>query len=255
LTSTQFDDEVVVRSRQGAVLVLTINRPEARNSIIGEVSQALEAGFDEAEADPAIRAVVITGAGTAFSSGADLSGRGGPSSETERGGFAGLVRRRVGVPVIAAVNGPAVGGGFEIVLACDLVVAAESAWFSLPEAGLGMLAGSGGPIRLSRRLPPALANELCLLGTRVDANRAATLGLVNRVVPAADVVATAVALGEQLAAAPLPAQEAFRAVLHASPQLPDEAACFELCDRVLAAFLATNPPKLLPPSQRRSREA
>ncbi len=175
------------RERDGRVLVLTIDRPDARNAVDGEVAAGIEAGLDEAESDDDLRVVVITGTGDrVFCAGADLKAVAAGAAEslqTERGGFAGIVRRRFEKPLVAAVNGAALGGGFEIALACDMVVAADTARFGLPEAHRGLFAGAGGVVRLPRRIPLAIAIELGTTGAPIDAHRAYDLGLVNRLVP------------------------------------------------------------------------
>jgi len=193
---------VVERERRGGVGILTLNRPEARNAVSDEVSQAIEATLDEFETDDAVSAVVITGKGPVFCAGADLKmvaqGR-GMEIATKRGGFGGIVTRDFPKPLIAAVNGPALAGGFEIVLACDLVVAAEDARFGLPEVQRGLFAAAGGPLRLAKRVPLALATEIVITGEPIDAPRAYAVGLVNRLVPRGRVVDEALALAERIA--------------------------------------------------------
>jgi len=193
----------VERERRGHVEILTINRPEARNAINGEVTMAMSAAFDELEADDGCSVVVLTGAGDkAFSAGMDLkafaSGEGGAIMGGS-GGFGGITQRAFPKPVIAAVNGAALAGGCEIMLACDLVVAADHATFGIPEAKRGLVAGGGGLIRLPKRLPLAVALELALTGDSLDAGRALALGLVNRVVPAARLMDEALALAGTIA--------------------------------------------------------
>jgi enoyl-CoA hydratase len=166
-----------------------------------ELSRAIEEALDETESDRGVRAVVLTGTGPVFCAGADLkvvARGGGADIETARGGFGGVVKRELAKPLIAAVNGHALAGGFELVLACDLVVAADDADFGLPEATRGLLAAAGGPIRLARRVPLATALEIVMTGDPISAARAYELGLVNRVVPAAAVVDEAVALAERI---------------------------------------------------------
>jgi enoyl-CoA hydratase/carnithine racemase len=198
----------VLRERRGHVEILTINRPEARNAINGGVSKAMSAIMDELADDADCWVVVITGSGDkAFSAGMDLkafsSGEGGDIIGAS-GGFAGLTMRDFAKPIIAAVNGSALAGGFEIMLSCDLVVAAEHATFGIPEAKRGLIAGAGGLIRMPKRLPMAVALELAMTGDPIDAERAQSLGLVNKVVPAASLLDEAVALAERIAAnAPL----------------------------------------------------
>jgi crotonobetainyl-CoA hydratase len=192
---------LVEQERRGNVVLLTLNRPEARNAISPEVSQEMAATLDGLEADPAVRAVVLTGAGDVFSAGADLKvvaqGRAADIARA-KGGFAGIVTRDFPKPIIAAVNGPALAGGCEIVLSCDLVVAAETARFGIPEVKRGLMAAAGGLIRLPKRVPLAIALELAMTGDPIDASRALQLGLVNRVVPRAAVVGAAIALAERI---------------------------------------------------------
>jgi enoyl-CoA hydratase len=200
--------EEVLRERRGNVEILTINRPEARNAINGAVSRAMSGAMDELATDADCWVVVITGSGDkAFSAGMDLkafsSGEGGDIMGAN-GGFGGLTQREFPKPIIAAVNGSALAGGFEIMLSCDLVVAAEHATFGIPEAKRGLIAGAGGLIRMPKRLPMAVALELAMTGDPIDAERAYALGLVNKVVPADQLMAEAVALAERIAAnAPL----------------------------------------------------
>jgi enoyl-CoA hydratase len=189
------------RERRGRVEILRLNRPDARNAINPELAHAIEDALDEVETDRAVWSVVLTGTGTVFSAGADLkvvASGAGSKIATRRGGFAGIVERTISKPVIAAVNGPALAGGFEIVLACDLVVAADDATFGLPEVKRGLVALGGGPIRLAKRVALAAAFELVLTGDPISATRAYELGLVNRLVPAAQVVDEAVALADRI---------------------------------------------------------
>jgi enoyl-CoA hydratase/carnithine racemase len=198
----------VVRERRGHVEILTINRPEARNAINGAVSRAMSSIMDELADDGDCWVVILTGSGDkAFSAGMDLkafsSGEGGDIMGAS-GGFGGLTERDFAKPLIAAVNGSALAGGLEIMLSCDLVVAAEHAMFGIPEAKRGLIAGAGGLLRLPKRLPLAVAYELAMTGDPIDAARAHALGLVNLVVPAASLLTEALALAERIAAnAPL----------------------------------------------------
>jgi crotonobetainyl-CoA hydratase len=192
----------------GGVLTITLDRPRA-NAVDVATSRALYDAFARLEADPGLRAGIITGAGERFfCAGWDLkAAAAGEAVDADHGpgGFAGLTelhgRRK---PVIAAVNGIAAGGGFELALAADLMVAADHARFSLPEATLGILADSGGVLRLPRRLPRPLALELLLTGKSLDAPEALRLGLVNEVVPGEQLLPAAQALAARIvAAAPL----------------------------------------------------
>src|SRR6478735_1242489 len=191
---------VEFEKRENFALV-TLNRPEARNAISPEVSETMATILDEVENDPALRAVVLTGRGEVFSAGADLKVVAqGKANDIARGkgGFAGVTTRDFSKPLIAAVNGPALAGGFEIVLSCDLVVAADTARFGIPEVKRGLMAAAGGLIRLPKRVPLTIALELAMTGDPIDAQRALQLGLVNRVVPAAAVIEEAIALAERI---------------------------------------------------------
>jgi enoyl-CoA hydratase len=192
---------VVELERRGAIALVTLNRPEARNAVSPEVSQTMAQILDEVEDDAALRAVVLTGRGEVFSAGADLkvvaSGRANDIARG-KGGFAGVVTRDFPKPIIAAVNGPALAGGFEIVLSCDLVVAADTARFGIPEVKRGLMAAAGGLIRLPKRVPLAVALELAMTGDPIDAQRALALGLVNRVTTPDHVVDEAIALADRI---------------------------------------------------------
>jgi enoyl-CoA hydratase len=196
-------EPVVVREQRGHVAVLRINRPEARNAVNPELARVMEAALDEVEADPETLAVVITGTGDIFCAGADLkrvANNEGGRIATKRGGFGGITTRELSKPLLAAVNGRALAGGFEIVLACDLVVSADDAEFGIPEVKRGLFAAAGGLIRLPNRIATAVAMELALTGDPISAQRAFELGLVNRLVPRAEVLDAAVALAERVCA-------------------------------------------------------
>jgi enoyl-CoA hydratase/carnithine racemase len=211
----------VERERRGHVEILTINRPEARNAVNGDVSHGMASALDELETDDDCWVVVLTGSGEkAFSAGMDLkafaSGE-GASIMGAPGGFAGIVERTFSKPIIAAVNGAALAGGCEIMLACDLVVAADHATFGIPEVKRGLLAGAGGLLRLPKRLPLSIALELALTGEPIDASRALSLGLVNRVVPSAQLMDEALALADLIAEnAPLAVRWTKKVILGAS---------------------------------------
>lgn len=176
------------------VLTITLDRPKA-NAIDVVTSRALYAAFQQLQDDPALRVAILTGSGRFFSAGWDLNAATeGEAIDADHGpgGFAGLTEFfSLSKPVIAAVNGLAFGGGFELALAADLIIAAEHAEFALPEVKLGMVADSGGLQRLPRRLPRAIATELLLTGRRLSAPEAARWGLVNQVVPAEALMTTA----------------------------------------------------------------
>ena len=192
----------------GAVLVITLDRPKA-NAIDVRTSQALHAAFDRLRREPGLRVAILTGAGERFfSAGWDLKAAAegeGIAADHGPGGFAGLTEFfDLGKPVIAAVNGLALGGGFELVLAADLVVAAEHAEFALTEVTLGLVPDAGGLLRLPSRLPRAIAMEYLLTGRRISAAEAGRWGLVNRVVPAGELMQAALDLAREIcASAPL----------------------------------------------------
>jgi len=167
------------------VAVITINRPEARNAVNGEVARGIAAAVDDLDARKDVQVLILTGAGGTFSSGMDLKGfLSGDSPAFEDRGFGGIVQRPPAKPVIAAVEGYALAGGFELVLACDLVVASEAAKFGLPEVRRSLVAGAGGLLRLPKRIPYHLAMEIALTGEHYPATRLYEAGLVNRLVPA-----------------------------------------------------------------------
>jgi crotonobetainyl-CoA hydratase len=212
------DAPVVLAERHGRVLLVTLNRPEVRNAVNLAVTLALGDALEEAEQDRGIWAVVLTGAGDkAFCAGADLKavarGESIMPADPARAawGFAGYVSHPVSKPTIAAVNGFALGGGTEISLASDLVVAAETATFGLPEVRRGIFAGAGGLFRLPVQIPKKIAMEMIFTGEPITAQRALELGLVNRVVPQDQVLDVAMDLAGRITAnAPLAVQASKR---------------------------------------------
>ena len=208
------------------IAIITLNRPEARNAVSQQLAEDLEAAIDRLEADDALWIGILCGNGPAFCAGADLKAiaSGEARLTTERGGFAGLVRRVRTKPLIAAVEGPAVAGGTEIVLSCDLVVASTTARFGLPEVKRSLVANAGGLFRLPRALPINVAMEMALTGDDLDAEAAHRHGLVNRLVQPGHALATAVELAEAVNAnAPLAVRASRRVVLAARLLEDDEA--------------------------------
>jgi enoyl-CoA hydratase len=194
-------DEAVLTEARDDVLVISINRPEARNAINGAVARGIAAALDRLDGEDDLRVGVLTGSGGFFSSGMDLKGfLSGDVPIVEGRGLGGLTEKPPRKPLVAAVEGYAVAGGFELVLACDLVVAGETARFGVPEVKRGLVAGAGAAILLPQRIPPAIALELLLTGETMEASRAATLGLVNRVVPDGSALDGAVELARVIAA-------------------------------------------------------
>ncbi|MEX0835020.1 MAG: crotonase/enoyl-CoA hydratase family protein [Nitriliruptor sp.] len=208
-------DPVLVE-RIDHTVVVTLNRPEARNAVDTEVATRVGAALAEADADPEVWCLVLTGAGDrSFCAGADLKafGRGELPlvPEHPEWGFAGYVSHAVSIPTIAAVNGPALGGGTELALASDLVVAADTAAFGLPEVKRGIIAAAGGVLRLPQQLPTKVAMEAILTGDPITAEDAARWGLINRIVPQAEVLDRALELAARVCAnAPLAVQASKR---------------------------------------------
>jgi len=216
---------VVAETPGDGTLVITINRPAARNAITQEVSLAIAAALERLDADDDLAVGIITGAAGTFSAGMDLKAfvRGERSHVPGRG-FAGIAEHTAAKPVIAAVEGYALAGGFEIVLACDLVVAGRGATFGLPEVRRGLVASGGGLLRLPHRVPYHLAMELALLGSHVGAPRLHELGLVNRLVEDGAALATARELAAAVAANGPLAVAATKRIIQESPDWPaDEA--------------------------------
>jgi enoyl-CoA hydratase len=206
----------ILTERHGNVLVVRLNRPDARNAINGAVATGMEAALDELEADAGLVCGVLAANGPVFCAGADLKliavGRGAEMA-TERGGFAGLVRRRRTKPLVAAIHSDALAGGFEIALACDLIVAAAGAKLGLPEVKRSLVALGGGLVELPRLVGEKLAIELALTGDAIAVERLERAGLVARVVPAADVEREALALAARIAAnGPLAVSASYRII-------------------------------------------
>jgi enoyl-CoA hydratase/carnithine racemase len=197
-------EPVLVTQRRGAVQILRLNRPEARNALNPELIAQLGLSLLEAEDDAEVRAVVLTGTGDrAFCAGMDLRGFAegkGSAGLDPRGmaAFARFTRGEIALPVVGAANATAVAGGFELLLGCDVVVASEAAKFGLPEVKRGLFAAGGG-VFVSTRIPLAVALELTLTGDSIDAARAVALGLINQAVPPEEVLETAVGLAERIA--------------------------------------------------------
>jgi enoyl-CoA hydratase len=193
--------EPVTVERRGHVLVITITRPEVRNALNGAAARALATAADELDADDDLRAGVLTGAGGAFCTGMDLKAYlRGDKPDIEGRGFGGITITPPRKPLIAAVEGWVLAGGFELMLACDLVVAGDGSQFGVPEVKRAMVAGGGAALLLPRRIPFTAAMELLLTGERIDAHRAAALGLVNRLVPDGTALGEALRLAGVIAA-------------------------------------------------------
>lgn len=211
----------------GNTALITINRPEARNAVNGDVAQGMEAALDRLEADDTLWIGIVSGTGPVFCAGADLkviSAGGTDSIHTNRGGFGGIARRDRMKPLIAAVDGPALAGGCEIALACDLIVASARASFGIPEVKRSLLAAAGGLFRLPRALPRNVALEMAMTGDPITAERAHQFGMVNVLCEPGEAMAAAQALAMRITAnAPL-AVRASRRVMLTAAMADDEAA-------------------------------
>lgn len=193
-------DNLVLIEESNGVLVVTINRPEARNAINYDTAVQMAHAFERLDADPGLRIGILTGAGKTFSAGMDLKDFAKSRIRPRVGnrGFGGLNEAPPAKPLIAAVEGFALAGGFEMVLACDMVVAARDAKFGLPEVKRGLVPGSGGLLRLPRRLPKPIAMEMILTGDSFDAERAYHFGLVNELTEPGQALSAALALAERI---------------------------------------------------------
>jgi enoyl-CoA hydratase len=192
--------EPVLTEVSDGIAVITMNRPEARNAVNGAVARGMAAAIDDLDARSDVRVLILTGAGGTFSAGMDLKGFLSGDAPTAPGrGFGGIVQRPPAKPVIAAVEGYALAGGFELVLACDLVVASREAKFGLPEVKRGLVAGAGGLLRLPARIPYHLAMEIALTGDHFSASDLRKAGLVNLEVPAGEALAEAKRLAARIA--------------------------------------------------------
>lgn len=183
------------------VATITLNRPERRNAVNAALAADLRAAVSACDRDPDVAVMILTGSGNTFCAGMDLAAFGAGEADAilrGEGRFGGFVSQPRKTPVIAAANGHAIAGGFELMLACDMVVASDSAMFGLTESKRGLVAGGGGVFRLAQRVPRVIANEMVVTGDLIDAARMYDLGLVNAVVPADQVMATALELATRV---------------------------------------------------------
>lgn len=216
---------IVEFETEGHVGIITINRPDARNAVNGEVAKGIEEAIDQIEGDSSLWLGILTGVPPVFSAGADLkeinAGRAG-DLQTKRGGFAGITRREREKPIIAAVDGPALAGGTEITLACDLIVASTTARFGIPEVKRCLVAAGGGLFRLPRKLPFNIAMELTLTGDPIEAERAYHFGLVNVLCEPGEALAKAKELAARIEAnAPVAVRESRKVVYAAMTEDED----------------------------------
>jgi enoyl-CoA hydratase/carnithine racemase len=193
--------EEVLTEAEGGILLITLNRPAARNAVNAAVARGVAAALDRLDADDDLQVGILTGVGRGFCAGMDLKAFvAGERPQVEGRGFAGIVQRAARKPLIAAIEGFAVAGGFEVALACDLIVAARGARLGIPEVKRGLVAAGGALIRLPRRIPYHLAMEMALTGDLIDAERAHAMGLVNRLAAPGEAVAAARELAAAVAA-------------------------------------------------------
>ncbi len=223
----------------GGVMTITLNRPQARNAANKALAVGVAAAIDELESNEELRAAIITGAGGTFCSGMDLKAFvKGEHPVVEGRGFAGFCSYNPSKPVIAAVEGYALAGGFEIAIACDLIVAAEDAKFGIPEVKRGLAAGAGGLIRLPKQIPLRIAKQLALTGDFFSAQRAYELGLVNEVVPSGGALVAARALAEKIAGnGPLAVRVSKKLVDSAQDWTSDE--MFDKQDPIIAPVITS----------------
>ncbi|GAA4636055.1 crotonase/enoyl-CoA hydratase family protein [Actinoallomurus vinaceus] len=216
--------DAVLTEVDGGVAVITINRPEARNAVNGAVAQGIASAIDEFDARKDVSAYVLTGAGGTFSAGMDLKGFLTGDDPTKGGrGFGGITERPPAKPIIAAVEGYALAGGFELALSCDMVVASSESKFGLPEVKRGLVAGAGGLLRLPQRIPYHVALEIALTGDHYPAARLAELGLVNRVTEPGQALQAAKELAAKVAAnAPLALAATKRVIVESRDWPSDE---------------------------------
>jgi enoyl-CoA hydratase len=194
------DEAAVLTERRDGVLLITLNRPDARNAVNAALAEGVAAALDELDADDDLSVGVLTGAGKGFSSGMDLKAFvAGESPYAADRGFAGITQRAAEKPLIAAIEGFAVAGGFEVALSCDLIVAARGARLGIPEAKRSLVAAGGALLRLPRRIPYHVAMELALTGDPIEAERGYELGIVNRLAGPGGAVDAALELAGEVA--------------------------------------------------------
>jgi len=194
------DDQAVLTERRGRTLVITLNRPDSRNAVNAALAAGVAAALDELDGDDELSIGILTGAGKGFCAGMDLKAFvAGESPYVDGRGFAGIAQRAADKPVIAAIEGFAVAGGLEVALSCDLIVAAKGAKLGIPESKRSLVAAGGALLRLPKRIPYHLAMELALTGDPIPAERAAELGLVNRLAEPGGALDAAVELADAIA--------------------------------------------------------
>jgi enoyl-CoA hydratase len=228
------DDPVLIERRDG-VLLITLNRPQARNAVNSALAHGVAAALDELDGDDALKAGVLTGSGGSFCAGMDLKAFvAGESPQVEGRGFAGIAQRPPRKPLIAAIEGYALAGGLEVALSCDVIVAARDARLGIPEVKRGLIAAAGALIRLPRRVPYHVAMELALTGDPIAAERAHAVGLVNRLADPGEAVAVALELASAIAANGPLAIDASKKIVSAAQDWTEEQAWREQAETVAA---------------------
>ena len=239
MTATEVTTDVVLTERRGGVLIMTINRPAQKNAVNMDVARQVAAALDMLDSDPELAVGILTGTGDIFSAGMDLKAFAqGQLPRLPGRGFGGVTRATVRKPLIAAVEGWALGGGFEMVLSCDLIVAADNARFGFPEVTRGIVAAEGGLVRLPQRLPYHVAVQLLFTGDPLPAADAARYGLVNVVTDPGGALDGALNLAARIAKnAPL-AVAAVKQVLHETQGMNEHDA-FQRQDDITAGLAKT----------------
>lgn len=226
----------VVEDQRGHVLIIRIARESKRNAINRATAEGIDSALNRLEDDPDLWVGVITGTPTVFSAGTDIAER--ADLRTERGGEYGVIRRERATPLIAAVEGVALGGGFEIALACDAIIAARTATFGLPETRRGLVATSGALFRAARALPPNIARELLISGRTLSADRGHELGLVNEVTEDGQALERALTLAEDIClSSPMAVRETLRALRAVTTAADDHG--WQVTQRAIEAVLAS----------------
>jgi enoyl-CoA hydratase/carnithine racemase len=228
-------DDPVLTERRDGVLLITLNRPQARNAVNSALAHGVAAALDELDGDDALKAGVLTGAGGSFCAGMDLKAFvAGESPQVEGRGFAGIAQRPPRKPLIAAIEGYALAGGLEVALSCDVIVAARDARLGIPEVKRGLIAAAGALIRLPRRVPYHVAMELALTGDPIAAERAHAVGLVNRLADPGEAVAVALEVASAIAANGPLAVDASKKIVSAAQDWTEEQAWREQAETVAA---------------------
>lgn len=236
------DEPEVIVEQRGRILLITINRPKAKNAVNAAVANGLAAAVDQLDGDPGLSVGILTGAGGSFCAGMDLKAFARGELPIVEGRGMGFTERPPDKPLIAAVEGYALAGGTELALATDLIVASKDSAFGIPEVKRGLVAGGGGLLRLPQRIPSAIAMELALTGDNLSAERAHALGLVNVLAEPGGALDAAIALAEKIAAnGPLAVAATKRIIVESRGWSPD--AMFAEQNKLLAPVFGSNDAK------------